>query len=106
MIALGRNEQKAMLHRMAVVRAIAKIGDGGVLADAQRLLEDKSSAGIPDRLLGIYLLTAHQDEAARAQLVELSADAEPAVAGAALARLFELDPKFVLPLATAAIKNA
>lgn len=106
LLELVRNPRIAMLHRIAAARSIVKIGDGGVFEDAQQLLKDKTPSAIPDRLLGIYLLSAHQDEAARAQLAELAVDVEPAVAGAALARLFEMDPKLVLPLANVAIKNA
>jgi HEAT repeat protein len=94
-----------MHHRIAAARSIARIGDGGVLDEAQRLLNDKAPAAIPNRLLGVYLLSSHQDEPARLKLVELAADTEPAIAGAALGRLFELDPQRVIPLAAAAIKN-
>jgi HEAT repeat protein len=57
-------------------------------------------------VLGVYLLSAHRDEAALSQLAELATDSEPAVAGAALRRLFEVDPKLVFPLAVQALQSS
>ncbi len=105
LLELVRNIRAPANQRLAAARSLATIGDGGMLDDARRLLADKSPTARAERVLGVYLLSAHRDEAALALLAELAADAEPAVAGAALGRLFEVDPKLVFPLATQAVKN-
>ena len=106
LLNLVRDGRAPQQHRTAAAHALAKIGDGGLSEEANKLLSDKSAAAIGDRVLGVYLLSSGRDEAALKQLTELAADPEPAVAAAALGRLFEVDPKLVFPLALTALKNA
>ena len=60
---------------------------------------------IVDRLCAIRLLARHVSDKARTLLVELAQDAEPSIAAAALARLNEIDPSLVLPLAEVAMSR-
>lgn len=92
--------------RMAAARAAVAVSKGDLLESAQTLFQSTKRQPGPDRLLGIRLLDAHQDEPAREWLRKLAADPEPSVAAAALARLFAIDPTLVLPLAAPAIANA
>jgi len=65
----------------------------------------QSSLLIVDRLCAVRLLARHASEQARTLLVELAQDAEPSIAAAALARLNEIDPSLVLPLAEVAMSR-
>lgn len=106
LLAIVRNAQAPMDQRWAAARAVASVSDSGLLEDANRFLADKSPAGIPNRLVGVALLTAHRDEAALKRMTELAEDSEPSIAAVALERLWEWDPKFVIPLAPRAIKSS
>jgi len=91
--------------RLAAARAAARLDSTGLADEARQLADDGPTHGLLGRILAAELLAAHDDADSVALLLELAADDEPAVAGNALRRLFEIDPLLVRPLAAAAVAN-
>ena len=85
--------------RLSAVRAAAQIATEGLVEDADQLIQASSTDQRLGRILAVELLTQHRDPAAVALLQKLAVDSESVVAGKALRRLFELDPKLVQPFA-------
>ena len=83
--------------RIEAAEALATIQPTGLEAQARRLLADASRARVTDRLAGLRLLAQHTSPEAIELLQSVARDAEPAVATAALSRLFALSPDHTLP---------
>lgn len=106
LLAIVMNTRLPNNERLAAAQSLARIGEGGMLEEARKLLATKGSAGFSDRVLAVQLLSGHRDEMAMSLIAELATDPEPAVAAAAMNHLFEVDPPRVFPLAPEALKNA
>ena len=121
MHGVGRvHEVVALQHLLEIVRDSARLPDlrieaataAGLLADedlesdAARLFGNQRPSSIVSRVCSVRLLARHASPAARTQLLVAAADADPAVAAAAMRRLFEIDPDVLLPLAESATQNA
>lgn len=81
-------------YRVEAAKAWGLIRPAGQEADAARI----AGGPVPARLAAAWLLRQHEGPEAVRLLQKLAADAEPAVAAVAVARLVELDPKHVLPV--------
>lgn len=84
--------------RLAAARAVGEVKRQGLEDDAQLLLSRDDPASLLDRLIAALLLRHHSGEPTQSLLLQLAADAEPAVQAPALARLLEIDPMLVEPL--------
>ncbi len=82
--------------RLEAARALGRIQSSGLVADAGPLAGDKSPTKSFNRLVAASMLVGHQDDAAKALLLELAVDSEPTVAEVALGRLVVLDPAAVV----------
>jgi HEAT repeat protein len=91
--------------RLAAARALGEIRTSGSEADAARLAGDTSSRGTVGRLVAASLLRRHGGDEAVRLLQKLAADAEPAVAAVAVARLAEIDTKHVLTVLAAVLAS-
>ena len=105
LLAIVMNTRLPNNERLAAAQSLAKIGEGGMLEEARRLVADKATTGFSDRVLGVQLLTGHRDEMALSMLTEMVTDPEPAIAAGALNHLFAVDPPRAFPLAPEALKN-
>jgi HEAT repeat protein len=76
--------------RLEAARALAALRNEGLEKDAERLLADASTRGIPARLVAVSLLRHHQSDGAIRLL-------QPAVAAIAVVRLIEINPDLVVP---------
>jgi hypothetical protein len=85
--------------RLEASRALGKLRDSGLEADAERLSVDNSASGLLSRLIAAWLLRRHEGEKAVLLLQGLAEDREPAVAAPAVERLLEIEPGLVVPWA-------
>lgn len=90
--------------RLAAAHAAGDIRETGLEPESARL-SALDTASISQRLCAIALLRRHSDATSQSRLLKLARDGEPAVAAAALARLLEIDPALVLPLAEGAMQS-
>ena len=91
--------------RLESAVAAGRLADHGLEPDVSRLTSAAQGSSVVDRVCAVRLLSNHSGDAAHRQLIEMAKDTEPAVAAAALARLNEIDPSLVLPLAEAAMSH-
>lgn len=87
-----------MSVRLAAARAAARMAGEGLVDDARKLRQlgvDQKERNL--RILAVELLAQHRDAQTVALLQELAVDPESVVAGQAVRRLFELDPKLIYP---------
>ncbi len=94
--ALALDQHVDPTLRLTAARAAGELLTTGLLADAQQLLKD-ASAEMTDRLVAVALIQRHGDAASQAQLVKLTEDADPALAGAAVEALGGVNPPALLP---------
>jgi len=92
--------------RLEAAAAAGLIAESGLETDAERLAGSSGTSELVNQLCAVRLLSRQADEASRKLLIDLAGRKQPAVAAAALARLNEIDPALVLPLADAAIQNS
>lgn len=92
--------------RLAAAQALAGIFSNGLVVEAKQHLSAATKADASERLLAVTLILTHSDADAIALLKQLASDEEPAVAAAALDRLFAIDPALTFDLAPQAIKNS
>ncbi len=90
--------------RLAAARAAGQIADHGLEPKTEQLLAHDRGL-LLDRLCAVSLIARHRSERAITLHQTMGADAEPAVAAAALRSLFAVDPNLVLPLAESALQN-
>lgn len=95
---------RSPVARLAAARAAGKLRDSGLESDAVKLTEGQN-ASLVNRVCAILLFIRHSSEPSRTALQKWATDPEPAVAGAALERLLQIDPELVIPLAEGAIKS-
>jgi HEAT repeat protein len=90
--------------RIAAASAAGKLRDTGLESHVQMLLAGSAPSRV-NRLCAVQLLTRHQGAAAQELLLKFAVDEEPAVARVALARLLEIDPHLVLPVAERSMQS-
>ncbi len=103
LLELVRANDRSREIRLAAADAAGRIAAEGLESEVDGLL------GKPDllrRLCANELLTRHSSPRAVEQLQMLGREPEPTVAWKALARLREIDPALVLPLAEDAMRHA
>lgn len=89
--------------RLAAAEAAGRIAANGLETEVDRLL---ATPDLLRRLCANALLSRHSSPQAVEQLQRLGREPEPTVAWKALARLREIDPALVLPLAEDAMRHA
>ena len=92
-----KNTAAPVDFRIEAADALAHALPTGLESQARPLLADASRARTTDRLAGVRLLSQHSSPDAIELLQSVARDAEPAVATAALLRLFALSPDLTLP---------
>ncbi|MFN9370493.1 MAG: HEAT repeat domain-containing protein [Planctomycetaceae bacterium] len=92
--------------RLEAALAAGRLKTDGLVADAQKLIDQKQGVSLVNRLAAARLLASHKQSDAHALLLKLAVDPEPAVAADALERLNDIDCNLVLPLAEQAMQNA
>ena len=90
--AVVSNKRLAFEKRRAAARALSVLAPETAFAAAESLIE----GSLPERLLGIQLLSSTKPEA-HARMFALCADASDGVASAAWAALFRVNPEALLP---------
>ncbi|HUQ67991.1 MAG TPA: HEAT repeat domain-containing protein [Planctomycetaceae bacterium] len=90
--------------RLACARAAGELSETGLAADAARMIQG-TAPSLGQRLCAVALLARQSDDDARQLLARLAEDVEPAVAAAALGRLYAIDPALVLPLVEGALRS-
>lgn len=104
LLKITHDSLRPVAARLEAARSVGSLRDSGLEEDALRF-SGKKSAAIFDRLCAAALLDRHRSDSARAALSQLTQDAEPSVAVAALASLNAQDPGLVVPLAEQAMRN-
>jgi len=94
-IVLDRGADETL--RLAAADTLAVLSPSGLETTSQQLQANNAAA--LERLLAAKLLTRHTGSPAEAMLLTLARDEEPAVARAALARLVQVQPLAVKPVA-------
>ena len=97
--------EAAVATGLLVVQDLEPDAERLVSSAAARTANSAQSVSIVDRLCAVRLLARHTSDKSRTLLVELAQDSEPSVAAIALARLNEIDPSLVLPLAEVAMSR-
>jgi len=92
-------------RRVEAARSAGILVDHGLEADARAMTAGGKAASMSNRLCAVQLVARHAGADAVALLQGFAVDAEPAIAAVALARLIEIDPHLVLPLAAGAIRS-
>lgn len=104
LLRIVKDENAEVPMRLSAARASAEIDHGDLIAAANELAS--SAAGQPTAsLLAATLLSRQSDAEAVAILKRLAVVDSVTVSGAALRRLFELDPTYVYDFADAAIQS-
>jgi HEAT repeat protein len=85
--------------RLEAARALGALRGDGLEKDAEGLAADASPRGVVGRLVAASMLRRHKSDDAVRVLKRLADDAEPTVAAVAVARLLEIDPDLVVPIA-------
>jgi HEAT repeat protein len=93
---LALSDRTAGPVRLEAARALGTLRSEGLEQDAESLMGGPSPHGLVGRLAAAALLRQHRGKQAVDLLGQL-ADAEPAVAALAVARLIEIDCKLVVP---------
>lgn len=91
--------------RLEAAGAAGEIVDAGLEMEAERLVRERRSRPLINRLCAVRLLARHSSEHTRQLLIELAGDKEPSLVAAALRRLNEIAPELVVPLAEQAMQN-
>ncbi len=91
--------------RLEAARAAGRLAEQGLEPDVIRLTSVTTGSSVVDRVCAVRLLSRHAGDKSQSLLTEMAQDAEPAVAAVALARLNEIDPSLVLPLAESAMSR-
>lgn len=89
LLKLVRSAEVPAATRVEAARAVGVIQPVGLTVEAGNLF---GSGGRTERLCAVWLLRWHSGEVAELALSRFTADPEPAVAGPAADRLFELNP--------------
>lgn len=105
LVAIANDPTRTSAVRLEAATAAGKIADSGLEQDAKRLAGDTGSSPFINQLCAIRLLAGHSSAAAKKLITELAGHKEPAIAGAALKRLNEIDYALVLPLAEKAMQS-
>jgi HEAT repeat protein len=92
--------------RLEAARALAEMRHAGLEIAARQLVGDVSPRDMVARLVAVSLLRRHKSKEAIQLLEHLGDDPEPSVAVAALTRLFELNPDFLVPKVKRILANA
>lgn len=92
--------------RLEAARAAGQISDSGLESDAATNAQETRMNPQVNRLCAAYLLQKHSSDPARKLLLEFAVDKDPSLAALALARLNEIDPELVVPIAISSMKNA
>lgn len=92
--------------RLEAAIAAGLVAEQGLEPESARQSKDLRTSSLISRLCAVSLLARHTSPAARSQLLASATDADPAVAVAAMQRLFEIDPELMLPLSESAVGNA
>lgn len=103
LLELVHNADRTVEFRLAAAQAAGHIASEGLEPHVDRLLAEPD---LVRRLCAISLLSRHASPAAIQHLQRLGAEPEPSVAWQALARLRQIDPALVLPLAENAMRHA
>ncbi|MFO0919150.1 MAG: hypothetical protein U0872_12650 [Planctomycetaceae bacterium] len=103
---IARDELVSADYRLEAAAAAGELSESGLEDEAGRLSGQADGMQPVDRICAVRLLSRHASPAAIQLLTTLAGDQEPAVAGAALHRLNDIDANLVLPLAEAAFQNA
>jgi HEAT repeat protein len=90
--------------RIEAARAAGRLRDRGLERDVRKLMAGAAPSKF-NRLCAVELLTRHAGEEAQSLLLKFAVDEEPAVAVVALARLIEIDPHLILPVAEHAMQS-
>jgi len=106
LLKLVHDAERSLDVRIEAARAAGILADHGLEADARALTAGGQRASILNRLCGVQLIARHSSAAAAGLLEKFAVDVEPTIAAIALARLIEIDPQLVLPLAAGAIRSA
>src|SRR5262249_20738680 len=85
--------------RLEAARALGSLRADGLERDAEGLAADASPRGLVGPLAAASMLRRPKGDDAVRVLKRLADDAEPAVAAVAVARLLEIDPDLVVPIA-------
>ncbi len=88
--------------RVVAAEALARIQPQDLEGIVEPLLQ-AGKASRTERLVAVRLLGEHRGKPAETLLLGLAQDSDPAIAGAAMERLFAISPDLVLPLADAAV---
>ncbi|MFO0871951.1 MAG: hypothetical protein U0935_23745 [Pirellulales bacterium] len=92
--------------RTAAAQAAGQIRDQGLQDVAEQLRGQRERLEFLGRLLAVHLLERHSDARSQEILRALARDTEPAVAAAAIHRLWKIDRALALPLAPDALVHA
>lgn len=103
LLEVVHDARRLVEFRLAAAQASGRIASADLEPHVDRLL---ANPDLPRRLCAISLLARHTSAAAVQQLQRLGAEPEPSVAWQALARLRQIDPALVLPLAEYAMRHA
>ena len=91
--------------RLESALTAGRLAEDGLEPDVIRLTSVANGSSVVDRVCAVRLLSRHAGDKSQSLLTEMAQDAEPAVAAVALARLNEIDPSLVLPLAESAMSR-
>lgn len=104
LLGIAMSQETDIAMQVAAAKAVGAITQDA-LEDTSRTLLDP---GLPihRRLVGVHILATHSSKPAVALLLKYAIDPEPAVAGAALKRLLEIDPLLIEPIAPGLLNSA
>jgi HEAT repeat protein len=100
-----QGDETPRVVRAEAAQALGTLRASGLEKDAESLATDTSPRGIVARLAAVSLLREHRSPEAVRQLQRLAKDAEPAVAGAALATLLVNDAALIVPMLDQVLAN-
>jgi HEAT repeat protein len=106
LLSMASDVARTPAIRLEAATAAGKIAEQGLEQDAERLSRTGRTPPYISQFCAIKLLSSHTSDAARQLLLDLASHTEPAIVGAALQRLNEIDSALVLPLAPSATKSA
>lgn len=84
--------------RLEAADGLGVIETSGLLDTARQLCDDKTFAGMVDRLVAARMVAGHRGEEAEAFFLELAVEPLPSVRAIALGHLFRIDASLILPI--------
>jgi HEAT repeat protein len=105
LLEIVHNSRQRPDIRTAAARSVGIIRDSKLEPDVRRLMTGNTPS-ILHRICAANLLVRHSGEEAQEFMLKFAVDPEPAVARIALARLLEIDPQLVLPIAENSMQSA